>query len=82
MSVPKTNEKGHVGYIKCEMQFNDSSPIQSNEQIYTEQQLFFYYYNDLGIQRINYILLFLAKSNFRFCLDSNLKLVGKLHLFK
>ena len=67
--------------VKCNsvIQLN---PIQFNEQIYTEQQLFFYYYNDLGIQRTNYTLLFLAKGNFRLCLDSNLNLVGKLRLFK
>ena len=67
--------------VKCNSMIQ-LNPIQSNEQIYTEQQLFFYYYNDLGIQRTNYTLLFLAKSSFRLCLDSNLKLVGKLLLFK
>ena len=40
------------------------NPIQSNEQIYTEQQLFFYYYNDLGIQRTNYTLLFFGQKQF------------------
>ena len=67
--------------VKCNSMIQ-LNPIQFNEQIYTEQQLFFYYYNDLGIQRTNYTLLFLAKSNFRLCLDSNLNLVGKLCLFK